>query len=104
MGPSNLMLILYVALIVLFAGLGGWILGRLKMRRRVLALTWAVLPVLIYVGWSGIALALSSAAPWQQQIVWVLLGLSYLFFPIVIWAGAAAAGFFVGSLRDDSQT
>jgi hypothetical protein len=104
MGPSNLMLILYAAVIILVAGLGGWVLGRVKTRSRVLALIWAVFPALIYVGWSGITLALSTAAPWQQQIVWVLLGLSYLFFPIVVWAGAALAGYFVGRLRDQAQT
>ena len=85
--------------IVLVAASGGWLVGRAKMRRRLLLVAWALLPVMLYLGTALITVDLTS---WRQEVGWAFIGFGFVGLPMLAWAGAAVAGFFVGSLRDDS--
>ena len=85
--------------IVLVAASGGWLVGRVTKRRRILLAAWILLPVLLYL---VTALIIGNPASWRQEVGRVFIGLGFVGLPMLVWAGAAVAGFFVGSLRDDS--
>lgn len=93
------MLIPLLTGIVLVAASGGWLIGRAKMRRRHLLVAWTLLPVLLYL---ATALMTADLASWRQEVGWVFIGLGFVGLPMLVWTGAATAGFFVGTLRDDS--
>ena len=95
------MLVPLLICIVFVAAAGGWVFGRLKTPRRVWLVAWVLLPVLVYL---VVALITVDMTFWRQEVGWVSIGLGFVGLPMLVWMGAAAAGFFVGRLRDDSQT
>ncbi len=88
---------LIVATLVLIAAAGGWVCGRGKRRLWLVGLI--LLPLFIYTA-AVIVIGAGDDESWRFDAAWWLIGLSYVGIPILLWAGAAGAGFSIGLLKD----
>lgn len=76
--------------------LGGWFVGRLKRRRRWLAVLWILLPFCLYL---PLTIPAAIYGGLDGLLIWLMV-LGILGYPILAWAIPATVAFAVARYRD----
>jgi len=90
------MLLLILASVVLIAGGGGWVCGRVRKGMPWL-MALLVLPVVLYAA-IGVWDAVVSDESVGVTFAWWMIGFGYVGLPMLVWAALAAVGFRAGRI------